>query len=51
MPVTPPITNWSRKPTANSIGGSKRIAPPHMVAIASKYSTPANTSSRVDVSA
>jgi hypothetical protein len=50
MPVTPPITNIARKPSANSIGVRSRIAPRHIVARQSKYSTPAGTSSDVEVS-
>ena len=39
------------KPTANSIGVRKRIAPPIIVAIRSKYSIPAGTIRAWEVSA
>ena len=38
MPVSPPIRNCTRKPSANSIGVVSRIAPPHSVPSMSKYS-------------
>ena len=32
MPVRPAITHWNRNAIENSMGTSKRIFPPHMVA-------------------
>ena len=39
-PSTPPIRNSAMKPSANSIGGSKRSRPRHKVASQLKNSTP-----------
>ena len=40
MPVKPPTMNIVMKPSAKSIGVSKRILPPHMVPIQLKILTP-----------
>ena len=42
-PVTPPTVNRKMKPSAHSIGVSKRIEPPHMVAIQEKILIPVGT--------
>ena len=50
IPESPPRRKRSRKPTANSIGVRKRIEPPTIVPIRSKYSIPAGIAIAVDVS-
>ncbi len=40
IPVNPPIINMVIKPSANNIGVSKRILPPHIVPIQLKILTP-----------
>ena len=50
-PVMPPITNVTRKPRANSIGGSNAVEPPHIVPIQLKNFTPVGTAISNDVAA
>ena len=43
IPVTPPTVNRKIKPNAKSIDASKRITPPHIVAIQLKILIPVGT--------
>ena len=43
MPVKPAITNWHKNAVEKSIGNSKRIFPPHMVASQLKIFRPVGT--------
>ena len=43
MPVRPAIRNWKRNAMQKSIGVSKRILPPHMVASQLKILMPVGT--------
>ncbi len=43
MPVSPAIRNWKRNAIAKSIGNSKRILPPYIVASQLKILIPVGT--------
>jgi len=49
MPVSPPIRNCTRNPSANSIAVVSRIAPPHMVPIQLKILIPVGTPTAIVV--
>ena len=51
MPLSPPIRNWRKNASPNSIDVRSTRLPPMSVPIMSKYSIPAGTMSKVDVNA